>query len=184
MPTIILDARGPRRTAALPATTFLAADAVVVLAGDMPPGRPARVGMATPPAADPLDATLLRAGRSGLDVYYTPPREETRLDRQRRHNFELLPRALEEGDIEPAAPAPPLVEPADVAALTTRDQLFFCRPLACRLSAGSCIDRQALAQSPREGISKPAYEARRQANDYVACGNCALGRAVATRLAP
>ncbi len=194
---LILDARGPRRTVGPAARAILArallADDVVVLAGDMPPGRPVSPGKHDP-APDPLDATLLRAGRAGLDVYYTPPRVEGRADHQRRHNFELLPSPVDPSvasaptapavAVEPAAPAPAFVEPVDVAALTSRDQLFACTPLRCRLNAGACIDRQALAQAPRDGINKPAYEARRQANNYVACENCPLGRAVAARLAP
>lgn len=85
----------------------------------------------------------------------------------------------------PAPPAPKADErrTIKVDGITTREDRFKCLPFACTLTAGSCLDRQGYAKLDTKGPgSSSANEARRLANAYTRCRDCAQGREVAKRL--
>jgi len=69
-----------------------------------------------------------------------------------------------------------------VDAITVREDRFRCLPLACTLSAGSCVDRQETAnRTPGKG-GRGEVEARARYNSFPMCRACAIGIQVAARL--
>lgn len=69
-----------------------------------------------------------------------------------------------------------------VDAITVREDRFRCLPLACTLSAGSCVDRQETAnRTPGKG-GRGEVEARARSNSFPMCRACAIGIQVAARL--
>lgn len=91
----------------------------------------------------------------------------------------------------PAEPPPPATKAAPLAQrrviklelIREREDRFFCKPLTGSMDAGTCIDRQEIANSSPTGATSQAQEQRKLKSKYMpTCASCKDGKKVVARV--